>query len=120
MDSSDSIFGRDEAMRANEEVYGSTKEHQGSFTHEAIAGAAGFEAMKALENRLRESGEKVTHPLMKEMLLGLAAGEVDKLIETKGLDKIDAIKAKRMAGQVAHKIADEKYPATRTTGSAEC
>lgn len=106
------IFGHHEAKNANEQVYGNeqpTREHKSSWTHEIIAGAAGFEAMKAYEDHVRRSGKKPSYGLMKELLAGFASAEVDKLIETKGLDEIDALKAKRMASQVAHKIADERY-----------
>lgn len=109
MDFLGNILGHHEAMRANEEVFGPTNEHKSSLTHELIAGAAGFEAMKSYEKYLRELGEKPSYSLMKEILAGLAVAEVDKLIKTKGLDEIDAVKARRMATQVAHKIAEEKY-----------
>jgi hypothetical protein len=124
-----SLFGQQEAQNAHRQVYGdggndyqggNQGEHQSSFTHEAIAGAAGFAgifrniclvncilnahvflksvvALKAYEDHVRSSGEQVSHPMMKEMLAGFAAAEVDKLFETKGLDYLDREKAKRMA-----------------------
>lgn len=52
--------------------------------HVAVAGAAGFEAMKAYENHLKSTGQEPSHPVMKEMLAAFAAAEVDKLVETKG------------------------------------
>lgn len=106
------LFGHREAQEAHENIYGNdnpTEEHKSSWTHEAIAGAAGFEAMKAYENHLRQTGEKPSHSFMKELLAGFASAEVDKLIETKGLDEIDAEKARYMATKQAHKLADEKY-----------
>jgi hypothetical protein len=66
-------------------------------------------AMKAYEDHCRSTGEQVSHPLMKEMLAGFAAAEVDKLFETNGLDFLDKEEAKRKAVQQAHKIAEEKY-----------
>ncbi|CAM4822581.1 unnamed protein product, partial [Rotaria magnacalcarata] len=65
--------------------------------------------MKAYEDHVRNTGEQVSHPMMKEMLAGLAAAEVDKLFETKGLDFLDREEAKRRAVQQAHQLADEKY-----------
>jgi hypothetical protein len=65
--------------------------------------------MKAYEDHERRTGEKVSHPFMKEMLAGLAAGEVDKLFETKGLDFLDREQAKRRAVEQAHHIANERY-----------
>jgi hypothetical protein len=66
-------------------------------------------AMKAYEDHVRRTGEKVSHPLMKELLAGFAAAEVDKLFETKGLDYLDREKAKRHAINQAHHIAEEQY-----------
>jgi hypothetical protein len=42
---------------------------------------------------------------MKELLAGFAAAEVDKLVETKGLDYIDREKAKRHAVAQAHEVS---------------
>ncbi len=71
-------------------------------------------AMKAYEDHVRSTGEQVSHPLMKEMLAGFAAAEVDKLFETKGLDYLDREEAKRRAIQQAHHIADERYGSGQT------
>ncbi len=65
--------------------------------------------MKAYEDHVRSTGQQVSHPMMKELLAGFAAGEVDKLFETNGLDFLDKEKAKHRAIQQAHQIADEKY-----------
>jgi hypothetical protein len=65
--------------------------------------------MKAYEDHERRTGEKVSHPLMKEMLAGFAGAEVDKLFETKGLDFLDRETAKRRAVEQAHHLADEQY-----------
>jgi hypothetical protein len=70
--------------------------------------------MKAYEDHVRRTGEQVSHPLMKEMLAGFAAAEVDKLFETKGLDFLDREKAKHRAVQQAHQLADENYGAGGT------
>ncbi len=66
-------------------------------------------AMKAYEDYERRTGEKVSHPLMKEMLAGFATAEVDRLVETKGLDYLDQEKAKRRAVEQAHYIAEQQY-----------
>jgi len=66
-------------------------------------------AMKAYEDRCRENGETVSHGKMKEILAALAAAEVDKLVETKGLDFLDREKLKRLAVDQAHSLATEKY-----------
>ena len=83
--------------------------HKSSWTHELIAGAAAGEALKAYENKQRSEGLPVNHQFAKEMLAAVAAAEVDKLVETKGLDYVDKEKAKRQAIQQAHQAYDEKY-----------
>ncbi|UJR32693.1 hypothetical protein I4U23_020152 [Adineta vaga] len=98
-----------ESIQAYENIYGEKPQHHSSWTHELLSGAAGFQAMRAYENHVRNSGEQVSHPLMKEMLASFAAAEVDKLFETKGLDFFDREKAKFQAIEQAHRLADEKY-----------
>ncbi|ORX77067.1 hypothetical protein K493DRAFT_342967 [Basidiobolus meristosporus CBS 931.73] len=104
-----SLLGLGESDQAHQQVYGQERHHEGTLSHEVIAGAAGFEAMKAYENHLRRTGEQPSHSLMKELLAGFASAEVDKLVETKGLDWIDAEKAKKQAQAQAHRLAEEKY-----------
>ena len=84
------------------------EQHKSSWTHELIAGAAAFEAMKAYENKRQADGNH-DHTFAREMLAAVAAAEADKLIETKGLDFIDRERAKRQAVQQAHQLYDEKY-----------
>jgi len=86
------------------EVYGS-EGHKSSWSHELIAGAAAFEAMKSVENGRPEDKHKLT----KEIFAGLAAMEADKLFETKGLDFLDRERAKHEAKKNAERIYDEKY-----------
>ncbi|TDL16899.1 hypothetical protein BD410DRAFT_701083, partial [Rickenella mellea] len=74
-----------------------------------IAGAAGFAAMRAYESHLRATGEQPSHAVMKEILAGIAAAEVDKLVETKGLDYIDRHHVKKMAEHQAHHLAKHRY-----------
>ncbi|BFZ62902.1 hypothetical protein YB2330_004012 [Saitoella coloradoensis] len=116
------LFGHDDAQNYHQEIYSQDyqpEQHQSSWTHEvsseltflapAIAAAAGFEAMKAYENHLRNQGGPVSHPVMKELLASFAAAEVDKLVETKGLDYIDRERAKRQAVEQARSLAEQKY-----------
>ncbi|KZO97782.1 hypothetical protein CALVIDRAFT_459290, partial [Calocera viscosa TUFC12733] len=74
-----------------------------------IAAAAGFAAMKAYESHLRATGQQPTHETMKEILAAIAAAEVDRLAETKGLDFIDRERAKHQAVAQAHAFANERY-----------
>jgi hypothetical protein len=86
-------------------------QHKGSLTHELLAGAAGFEALKAYNDYEAKQGKPQNYAFVKELLAGFAAAEVDKLCETKGLDYLDRQKAKKQAEQQAHAIYEEKYGA---------
>ena len=55
------------------------------------------------------SGKVVNHQFAKEMLVGIAGAEVDKLFETKGLDFLDKEKAKRHAEKQAEHLYDQQY-----------
>ena len=105
----ENLFGHHEAKKAHSEVYGNGGHHKASWTHELIAGAAGFAALQAYEHHIAATGITPSHALMKELLAGFAAAEVMKLIETRGLDAIDAAKAKHQATQQAHHLANERY-----------
>jgi len=112
MFSSFSPFNEDQARGHFDNVYQGDalfQPHHASKKHELLAGAAGFAAMSAYESHLRATGEEPSHPMMKKILAGIAAAEVDKLIETKGLDAIDRRRAHKMAQQQAHTLADQRY-----------
>ncbi|KAF9993615.1 hypothetical protein BGZ79_001700 [Entomortierella chlamydospora] len=89
----------------HEQVYGG-KAHESSWSHELIAGAAAFEAMKSYEKSHDPNGN---HQFAKEAFAALAAAETDKLFETKGLDFLDREKAKHQAKEQAMRMYDEKY-----------
>jgi len=91
----------------HEAVYGG--EHEGSLTHELLAGAASFEAMKAYERHREAEGDPANHQTAKELLAGFAGAEVDKLFETRGLDYLDRDKARAQAQEQAAQLYDERY-----------
>ncbi|CAK5263872.1 unnamed protein product [Mycena citricolor] len=102
-------FDEQGARAHYEQVYLAEHQHKSSLTHEVIAGAAGFAAMHAYEAHLRATGQPVTHGKMKEILAAIAAAEVDKLAETKGMDYLDRQKAKKYAEHQAHMLAEQRY-----------
>lgn len=59
--------------------------------------------------RLQSLGKTVSHAFAKEALAGLVGAEVDKLIETKGLDEVDKIKAHKHAKENAENMYEEHY-----------
>ncbi|KAL6917203.1 hypothetical protein ACHAPO_005993 [Fusarium lateritium] len=73
--------------------------HEAEWSHELIGGAAAYEAAKAYEKHVAQNGEPDNHAQAKELLAGLVGAFVDREIETKGLDYVDAEKAKRHGRQ---------------------
>lgn len=59
------LYDEQGAQHQYNQVYNQPQQHQGSWTHEAIAGAAGFAAMQAYESHLRATGQQPTHETMK-------------------------------------------------------
>eukprot|EP00271_Cylindrocystis_brebissonii_P009655 TRINITY_DN24706_c0_g1_i1.p2 TRINITY_DN24706_c0_g1~~TRINITY_DN24706_c0_g1_i1.p2 ORF type:complete len:113 (+),score=30.20 TRINITY_DN24706_c0_g1_i1:162-500(+) len=85
------------------------KQHKPNKLHELIAGAAGWAAMQAYEKHQKANGKPPSHAAVKELIAGFAASQVDKILETKGLNWIDKEQAKHAAVEHANKLADEKY-----------
>ncbi|GAA5846215.1 hypothetical protein JCM9279_005862 [Rhodotorula babjevae] len=84
-------------------------QHQSSFTHELIAGAAAFEAQKAYARHCEQNGKPESHQKARELFAAFAAAEADKLIETKGLDFMDREEVKRQARQHADQAIQQDY-----------
>ncbi|KAG9229768.1 hypothetical protein BJ875DRAFT_474004 [Amylocarpus encephaloides] len=103
-------FGWGESEQSYQQLHDDGYEkHESSFGHEALAGAASFGAFKIFEDRQRKEGKPVSHQFAKELLVGIAGAEVDRLVETKGLDYVDREKAKRHARENAERMYDEHY-----------
>ncbi|KAJ3275645.1 hypothetical protein HDV01_007648 [Terramyces sp. JEL0728] len=80
----------------NAMVYGTNEfepHHKASLTHEVVAGAAAFEAARLYEQHCAAQGKPQSHALAKELFAGFLGAELDKLVETKGMDWIDKKKA---------------------------
>ncbi|KAK4688470.1 hypothetical protein P7C73_g1642, partial [Tremellales sp. Uapishka_1] len=123
-------FGNSSVQR--DQVYNmdiENQQHQASLSHEVIGGAAGYEAMKAYEQHCAMNGRPASvgilpfrifsdlagspqHAQAKEIIAGLAAAEVDRLFETKGLNMYDREMAKRHA-------SDQAVQAFECSGEAE-
>ncbi|KAG1901180.1 uncharacterized protein F5891DRAFT_1277848 [Suillus fuscotomentosus] len=76
--------------------------HQAKLSHELIAAAASYEAMKAYNNHCEKNGKPVSHEKAKELLAGFAGAFIDHMAETKGLDMLDRQKAKHHAKETAY------------------
>ena len=63
----------------------------------------------AIPSLTRSLGKPVSHQFAKELLVGLAGAEVDRLAETKGADYIDRERAKHEAKKNAEHMYDQHY-----------
>ncbi|KAF8625732.1 hypothetical protein AX15_005215 [Amanita polypyramis BW_CC] len=88
---------------AYEQVVGAEEDHhKAKLSHELIAAAASYEAAKAYEDHVAKNGQPDSHAKAKEIFAGVAGGFIDRIVETKGLDFIDAQKAKYQAEKQIH------------------
>ncbi|KAK3359874.1 hypothetical protein B0T25DRAFT_112421 [Lasiosphaeria hispida] len=102
----------EKARTTRDKVYDRTEyddHHKAKISHEVIGAAAAFEAMNLWERKQRESGHEVSHGFAKEALAAAAGFEIDRLVETKGLDFVDREKAKRHAEKQVEDMYDSQY-----------
>jgi len=102
------LFDRDRAERAHGQVYGGQTPHA-DVTHELLAAAAGFEAMRMYEHHREREGITGHHELGKELIAGFAAAEVDKHFEQGRLGHLDRGQARRMAREHAQGMFDQHF-----------
>ncbi|CAO3677735.1 hypothetical protein G6F56_013665 [Rhizopus delemar] len=99
-------------MSYHEEAYNQIEqeENKANWTHELLAAAGGFAAMRAYNKKQEEEGANPEndHHTAKQLLAALAAASVDHLAETKGMDWVDRHKAKKQAEEEAQKLYSEK------------
>ncbi|KAI5308118.1 hypothetical protein KEM55_006528, partial [Ascosphaera atra] len=103
-----------DSEKAHQEFYNGEEmdHHHAKFSHELIAGAASYQAMKAFNNHHKgdaEEGGEVKHEKAKNIIAGLVGAEIDRLAETKGRDAWDKHKLKKQAEDNAKNMYDEKY-----------
>ncbi|KAE8313922.1 hypothetical protein BDV41DRAFT_535523 [Aspergillus transmontanensis] len=102
-------FGDDhENAQHHREVY-QADGHKGHLSHDAIGGAAAYEASKAYFEHQAKNGEPDDHAQAKQIAAGLATAAVTHLFETKGLDFIDKQKAEHRAKKDAEEAIDRHY-----------
>ena len=54
-------------------------------------------------------GKPANHALAKEVIAGLVGSQIDRLVETKGMDWFDAEKAKHHAKKNAEHMYEQRY-----------
>ncbi|KAJ6101853.1 hypothetical protein N7486_004280 [Penicillium sp. IBT 16267x] len=84
------------------------REHEASFTHELLAGAASYEAAKAYEQHEEREGKPASHEKAKEIMAGFAGAFIDREVESKGLDFVDREKVKYQARQHIDEVPRER------------
>jgi hypothetical protein len=102
------FFDRGGAQGAYDQVYGGGMPHH-DVTHELLAGAAGFEAVRMYEHHREREGIVEHHELGKELLAGFAAAEVDKHFESGRYGHLDREQARMQAQGQAHHLWDQQY-----------
>ena len=99
------MFG---AQDAYNQVYDEQRPRH-ELTHEVLAGAAGFEAVRMYEHHREAEGITEHHELGKELLAGFACAELDKHLEKGYYDHIDREQAQLQAQQQANYLYDQQY-----------
>jgi hypothetical protein len=102
------LFDRDRAQNNYNQVYGGQAGHA-DVTHEILAGAVGFEAMRMYEHHREREGITEHHELAKELLAGFAATEVDRHFDRGHYGHLDREQAHRQARDHAFGMFDQQF-----------
>src|ERR1700733_13379954 len=102
------FFERREAREAYDQVYGGGRPPH-EVSHELLAGAAGFEAMRLYEHHREREGIVEHHSLGKEMLAGFAAAEIDKHFDEGRFGHLDRREARDQAQQQADYLWQQQH-----------
>ncbi|KAI8329510.1 hypothetical protein BC941DRAFT_442620 [Chlamydoabsidia padenii] len=107
-----------ELNEAHEKVYKEKKVHA---SHQLVAGAVAYQAVKVWEKQQEEKGESVSHGTIKKVVASIAAAELVKVFEERGgqddeEDDVDGEKKKQkkgmmenMATSAAMNLIEAKY-----------
>ena len=101
------LFSHHHARDAYDQVYGGGRP-QHEVTHELLAGAAAFEAMRMYEHHREREGIPEHHELAKELLAGFAAAEIEKHFDEGRYRHLNRHEARRMAQQQADYLWQEQ------------
>ncbi len=102
------FFDRHGARDAYDRVYGGGTSHH-EVSHELLAGAAAFEAVRMYEHHREREGIPEHHGLAKELLAGFAAAEIEKHFDSGRYGHLDRDQARRQAQQQADYLWDQQY-----------
>ena len=102
------LFTHHHARDAYGDVYGGGRAHH-EITHELLAGAAAFEAMRLYEHHREREGIPEHHELAKELLAGFVGAEIDKHFENERYGHLSRREARRMAREQADSLMQQQY-----------
>jgi hypothetical protein len=103
------LFGHHHQHRdAYDAVYGGGRPHH-QVTHELLAAAIGFEAMRMYEHHREREGIPVHHQLAKELLTAFVAAEIDRHFDTGRYGHLRRHDARRMAREQAEYLWQQQY-----------
>jgi hypothetical protein len=102
------LFSHHHAKDAYDQVYGGGRpQHQ--VTHELLAGAAAFEAMRMFEHHREREGIPEHHELAKELLAGFVGAEIEKHFAQGRYGHLNRHEAKQLAEQQAQSLLQQQY-----------
>jgi hypothetical protein len=78
-------------------------------THELLAAAVGFEAMRMYELHREREGIPVHHRVAKELLAAFVAAEIDRHFDTGRYRHLSRREARRMAHEQAQWLWQQQY-----------
>ena len=102
------LFTHHHARDAYDQVYGGGRPRH-EITHELLAGAAAFEAMRMYEHHREREGIPEHHELAKELLAGFVGAEIDKHFENDRYRHLSRHEARRLARQQADSLMQQQY-----------
>jgi len=102
------LFSHHAARDAYDQVYGDGRPRH-EVTHELLAGAAAFEAMRMYEHHREREGIPERHELAKELLAGFVGAEIDKHFERERYGHLNRRDARRLAEEQAEHLWREQY-----------
>ncbi|MFF4409157.1 DUF3759 domain-containing protein [Streptomyces sp. NPDC001262] len=83
--------------------------HRARLSHELMAAAAAYAAMKAYDLHVARNGKPADRAAAREVLAALAGAFVDRMVQTKGLDHIDRTRVKLQAQERAETAYLEEF-----------
>ncbi|HEY0937697.1 MAG TPA: DUF3759 domain-containing protein [Trebonia sp.] len=106
------LFSHHHARDAYDQVNGGGRPPH-EVTHELLAGAAAFEAMRMFEHHREREGIPEHHELAKELLAGFVAAEVEKHFESGRYGHLNRREASQMAREQADSLYQQQHGSRR-------